>query len=63
MCSDTRVFIASVAAFVMLGGIFATIHGLLFNLPEVSRYGVAAVLLGATTAATMLIPWGTQDES
>lgn len=63
MCSDIRVFIASVAAFVMLGGIFATIHGLLFNLPEVSRYGVAAVLLGATTTATMLIPWGGRDES
>ncbi|AJF00086.1 DUF2964 family protein [Pandoraea apista] len=63
MCSDTRVFIASIAAFVMLGGIFATIHGLLFNLPEVSRYGVAAVLIGATCTATMLIPWGARDES
>ncbi|QHE92714.1 DUF2964 family protein [Pandoraea fibrosis] len=63
MCSDTRVFIASIAAFVMLGGIFATIHGLLFNLPEVSRYGVAAVLLGATCTATMLIPWGAHEKS
>ena len=63
MCSDTRVFIASIAAFVMLGGIFATIHGLLFNLPDVSRYGVAAVLIGATCTATMLIPWGTREKS
>ncbi|WP_246181777.1 DUF2964 family protein [Pandoraea cepalis] len=55
--------IASIAAFVTLGGIFATIHGLLFNLPEVSRYGVAAVLVGATCTATMLIPWGARDES
>ncbi|MCI3207784.1 MULTISPECIES: DUF2964 family protein [Pandoraea] len=63
MCSDSRVFIASLAAFVMLGGIFATIHGLLYNLPEISGYGVAAVLLGATCTATMLIPWGERDKS
>lgn len=61
MCSDARVFIASIAAFVTLGGVFATIHGLLFSLPEVSRYGVAAVLVGATFTATMLIPWGSHD--
>ncbi len=63
MCSDTRVFIASLAAFVTLGGVFATIHGLLFSLPEVSRYGVAVVLAGATCTATMLIPWGSHDAS
>ncbi|AHB78133.1 hypothetical protein LV28_03110 [Pandoraea pnomenusa] len=63
MCSDLRVAIASITSFVMLGGIFATIHGLLFNLPDVSRYGVAAVLLGATCTATMLIPWGARDQT
>ncbi|AHN73571.1 DUF2964 family protein [Pandoraea pnomenusa] len=63
MCSDLRVAIASITSFVMLGGIFATIHGLLFNLPDVSRYGVAAVLLGATCTATMLIPWGGRGQT
>ncbi|VVD67652.1 hypothetical protein PPN31114_00438 [Pandoraea pneumonica] len=62
MCSDTRVVIAAISAFVMLGGMFATIHGLLFNLPDVAHYGVAAVIVGATLMATMLIPWGANEE-
>lgn len=57
MGSEFRVVIAAIAAFVTLGGAFATIHGLLFDQNRTMDGGIAAALLGICCVVVMLTPW------
>jgi hypothetical protein len=55
--TELRVVLATIATFVMLAGIAVSIHGLLFDLDNAVRYGVAAIALGMTTCAVALNVW------
>ncbi|WP_353189299.1 DUF2964 family protein [Pandoraea pnomenusa] len=57
MGSEFRVVIASIAAFMTLGGAFATIHGLLYDKTHVMHGGVITVLFGILFIVVMLTPW------
>lgn len=57
--TELRVVLATIATFIMLGGIAVAIHGLLFDLNDAVRYGAAAIAVGVTTAAIALNVWPT----
>ncbi|GAB3629009.1 hypothetical protein PTE30175_00425 [Pandoraea terrae] len=57
MCPNVRVVFAAIAAFVTLGGLFATLHGMLFDLDDVVRAGVTVVICGVTCVVVMLNRW------
>ncbi|VVE61657.1 hypothetical protein PCA31118_00655 [Pandoraea captiosa] len=63
MGSEFRVVIASIAAFMTLGGAFATIHGLLYDKSHVMHGGVITVLFGILFIVVMLTPWPRDEES
>ncbi|UVA77443.1 hypothetical protein PAN31117_00776 [Pandoraea anapnoica] len=63
MGSEFRVVIASIAAFMTLGGAFATIHGLLYDKTHVMHGGVVTVLFGILFVVVMLTPWPRDSEA
>ncbi|AKC70957.1 DUF2964 family protein [Pandoraea oxalativorans] len=63
MGSEFRVVIASIAAFMTLGGAFATIHGLLYDKTHVMHGGVITVLFGILFVVVMLTPWPRDSEA
>ncbi|MCE4059765.1 DUF2964 domain-containing protein [Pandoraea sputorum] len=63
MGSEFRVVIASIAAFMTLGGAFATIHGLLYDKTHVMNGGVITVLFGILFIVVMLTPWPRDSEA
>jgi len=59
---------AAIGVFIWLGGLYATIHGLLYDTRPEFRFGVLAIALGILTFASALNPLaqrkpGKRDES
>lgn len=54
--SEARIVAAAIAVFTALAGIFAALHGLVFDKASVLNYGVLTILVGVASFAVMLMP-------
>jgi fatty acid desaturase len=54
--SETRIAVALLGVFVWLGGLYATIRGLIYETPGWFRWGVLAIILGVATFVIALNP-------
>lgn len=52
--SESRIVFAAIAVFVALGGIGASIRGLLYDEAPVFHYGVAALIVGVACFVMLL---------
>ena len=53
---ETRIACASVGVFIWLGGLYATIRGLLYDESALFRYGMLALVVGVATFVIALNP-------
>ncbi|MGF6757001.1 DUF2964 family protein [Paraburkholderia sp. GAS334] len=60
--AERRIVFATIAVFVVLGGIAAAIHGLLFDQDSVTRNGVIVAGIGVACLALMLTPRPTDED-
>ncbi|RKR38809.1 DUF2964 family protein [Paraburkholderia sp. BL17N1] len=54
--SEFRIGCAAVGVFIWIGGLYATIRGLLYEVPQEFRYGVLALIIGVATFVIALNP-------
>jgi hypothetical protein len=54
--SETRIVIAVVAVLIALAAIAASIRGLIFDEPQMFRYGIAALIAGVASFVMLLNP-------
>ena len=66
--NEPRMVVASIGVFIWLGGLYFTIHGLLYDVKPELRYGMWALGIGIVTFVVALNPLaqrrsGKRDES
>ncbi|SAL23812.1 hypothetical protein AWB73_01714 [Caballeronia turbans] len=66
--NEPRMVVASIGVFIWLGGLYFTIHGLLYDVKPEFRYGMWALGIGIVTFVVALNPLaqrrsGKRDES
>ena len=54
--NEPRMVVASVGVFIWLGGLYFTIHGLLYDVKPEFRYGMLALAVGIVTFVVALNP-------
>jgi len=54
--NEPRMVVASIGVFVWLGGLYFTIHGLLYDVKPEFRYGMLALAIGIATFVIALNP-------
>jgi len=54
---ELRIVLATILMFIALAGIAVAIHGLLFNQPNATLYGVIAIGTGITGCVVLLNVW------
>ena len=54
--SPYRIGAATIAVFITLGGLMASVHGLLYDSHPSFRYGIAALIVGIAGLVMMLNP-------
>jgi hypothetical protein len=59
--SESRIAFALVGVFVWLGGLYATIRGLIYETPGLFRWGVLAIIFGVATFVIALNPLANRD--
>jgi membrane associated rhomboid family serine protease len=59
---EYRIVLASLGVFVAITGLFAAIHGLLFDQERVLRYGAAAAIAGVASFVLFLNPSSNLDD-
>jgi fatty acid desaturase len=55
--SDRRIVWASIGVFIWLGGLYATICGLLYDVAREYRWGMLALIVGVATFVIALNPF------
>ncbi|SAL13558.1 hypothetical protein AWB71_00416 [Caballeronia peredens] len=54
--NEPRMVVASIGVFIWLGGLYFTIHGVLYDVKPEFRYGMLALALGILTFVVALNP-------
>ncbi|WNC94151.1 DUF2964 family protein [Paraburkholderia sp. FT54] len=54
--SEFRIGCAAVGVFIWLGGLYATIRGLIYEVPQQFHYGVVALVIGVAIFVIALSP-------